>query len=152
MVETSLDRKALAEVYNVLIMLDKENFDKIPKKMIEAIKNNMDTDYEVEWSEIEKGNLLEDTEKILSVLYTDYLATPEEKNIIMQLENLKYKDCYPVFKNRVKKENINEEKELVEVKNLISNFDILVFLDLFPLELLYLLLLYHNSCMHFLFH
>ena len=117
MVETSFDRKALAEVYNVLIMLDKENFDKIPKKMIEAIKNNMDTDYEVEWSEIEKGNLLEDTEKILAVLYTDYLATPEEKNIIMQLENLKYKDCYPVFKNRVKKENINEEKDLVEVKN-----------------------------------
>ena len=116
MVETSFDRKALAEVYNVLIMLDKENFDKIPKKMIEAIKNNMDIDYEVEWSEIEKGNLLEDTEKILSVLYTDYLATPEEKNIIMQLENLKYKDCYPVFKNRVKKENINEEKELVEVR------------------------------------
>lgn len=117
MVETSFDRKALAEVYNVLIMLDKENFDKIPKKMIEAIKNNMDTDYEVEWSEIEKGNLLEDTEKILSVLYTDYLATPEEKNIIMQLETLRYKDCYPVFKNRVKKENINEEKDLVEVKN-----------------------------------
>lgn len=117
MVETSFDRKALAEVYNVLIMLDKENFDKIPKKMIEAIKNNMDTDYEVEWSEIEKGNLLEDTEKILAVLYTDYLATLEEKNIIMQLENLKYKDCYPVFKNRVKKENINEEKDLVEVKN-----------------------------------
>ena len=117
MVETSFDRRALTEVYNVLIMLDKENFDKIPKKMIDAIKDNMDTAYEVEWSEIEKGNLLEDTEKILSVLYTDYLATPEEKNIIMQLENLKYKDCYPVFKNRVKKENINEEKDLVEVKN-----------------------------------
>ena len=34
----------------------------------------------------------------------------------MQLENLRYKDCYPVFKNRVKKENINEERKLVEVK------------------------------------
>ena len=116
MVETSFDRRALTEVYNVLIMLDKENFDKIQKKMIDAIKDNMDTAYEVEWSEIEKGNLLEDTEKILAVLYTDYLATPEEKNIIMQLENLRYKDCYPVFKNRVKKENINEERKLVEVK------------------------------------
>lgn len=117
MVETSFDRRALTEVYNVLIMLDKENFDKIPKKMIQAIKNNMDTEYDVQWNEIENGNLLEDTEKILSVLYTDYLATPEEKNIIMQLENLRYKDCYPVFKNRVKKENINEEKELVQLKN-----------------------------------
>lgn len=117
MVETSFDRRALTEVYNVLIMLNKENFDKIPKKMIEAIKENMDTEYDVQWNEIENGNLLEDTEKILSVLYTDYLATPEEKNIIMQLENLRYKDCYPVFKNRVKKENINEEKELVQLKN-----------------------------------
>ena len=117
MVEKSFDRRALAEVYNVLIMLNKENFDKIPKKMIQAIKNNMDTEYDVQWNEIENGNLLEDTEKILSVLYTDYLATPEEKNIIMQLENLRYKDCYPVFKNRVKKENINEEKELVQLKN-----------------------------------
>lgn len=117
MVETSFDRRALTEVYNVLIMLDKENFDKIPKKMIEAIKENMDTEYDVQWNEIENGNLLEDTEKILAVLYTDYLATLEEKNIIMQLENLRYKDCYPVFKNRVKKENINEEKELVQLKN-----------------------------------
>ena len=116
MVETSFDRRALTEVYNVLIMLDKENFDKIPKKMIEAIKENMDTEYDVQWNEIENGNLLEDTEKILAVLYTDYLATLEEKNIIMQLENLRYKDCYPVFKNRVKKENINEERKLVEVK------------------------------------
>ena len=116
MVEKSFDRRALAEVYNVLIMLNKENFDKIPKKMIQAIKNNMDTEYDVQWNEIENGNLLEDTEKILAVLYTDYLATLEEKNIIMQLENLRYKDCYPVFKNRVKKENINEERKLVEVK------------------------------------
>ena len=116
MVEKSFDRRALAEVYNVLIMLNKENFDKKNKKMIQAIKNNMDTEYDVQWNEIENGNLLEDTEKILAVLYTDYLATLEEKNIIMQLENLRYKDCYPVFKNRVKKENINEERKLVEVK------------------------------------
>ena len=110
MVETSFDRRALAEVYNVLIMLDKENFDKIPKKMIQAIKNNMDTEYNVQWNEIKNGKLLEDTEKILSVLYTDYLATPEEKNIIMQLENLRYKDCYPVFKNRVKKKTSMKRK------------------------------------------
>ena len=56
MVETNFDRKALAEVYNVLIMLNKDNFDKIPKKMIEAIKENMDTEYDVQWNEIENGN------------------------------------------------------------------------------------------------
>ena len=84
MVETSFDRRALAEVYNVLIMLDKENFDKIPKKMIQAIKNNMDTEYDVQWNEIENGKLLEDTEKILSVLYTDYLAREKHNNAIRE--------------------------------------------------------------------
>lgn len=89
MVKTNFDRRALAEVYNVLIMLGKKTFQKIPVSIIKAIKNNMDTEYEVRWEELEKENMLEDTEKILSVIYTDYLATSEEKNIIMQLEKLK---------------------------------------------------------------
>ena len=67
MVETSLDRRALAEVYNVLIMLEASVFKKIPNDIIQAIKNNMDADYKVEWDKLQKGIMLEDTEKILAV-------------------------------------------------------------------------------------
>ena len=116
MVETNLDRRALTEAYNVLIMLNKENFEKIPIDVIKAIKNNMDTDYEVQWEELEEGNMLEDTEKILSVIYTDYLATPEEKDAIMQLENLKYRDSYPVFKKKAEEINIDKEEQLITMK------------------------------------
>ena len=117
MVETSFNRKALAEVYNILIMLNKENFEKIPMNIIKAIKNNMDTEYEMQWDEIEEGKMLEDTEKILSVIYTDYLATPEEKNAIVQLENLNYRDSYPTFKKNVKEKNVSEENQVITVKN-----------------------------------
>lgn len=130
MVNTNFDRMALAEVYNVIIMLEKEKFDKIPIKLIKAIRYNMDEDYEVEWSELEAGNMREDTEKILSVLYTDYLATPEEKDIIMQLENLEHKNAYKMFaKNEEKTANaqesqltiIKKEKWIVRVFNKIKN-------------------------------
>lgn len=117
MVETSFNRKALAEVYNILIMLNKEKFEKIPANIIKAIKNNMDTEYDIKWEEIEEGKMLEDTEKILSVIYTDYLATPEEKNAIVQLENLNYRDSYPTFKKNVKEKNVSEENQVITVKN-----------------------------------
>ena len=115
MVETSFNRRALAEVYNILIMLNKEKFEKIPANIIKAIKNNMDTEYEIKWEEIEKGKMLEDTEKILSVIYTDYVATPEEKKAIMQLENVKYKDRYPIFRKNVQEET-HKENQVVTVK------------------------------------
>ena len=116
MVETSFNRKALAEVYNILIMLKKENFEKIPADIIMAIKNNMDVEYDIKWEEIEEGKMLEDAEKILSVLYTDYLATPEEKKTIMQLETIKYKDMYPMFRKKVQESIIGEENQEITIK------------------------------------
>lgn len=122
MVNTNFDRRALAEVYNIIIMLEKEKFDKIPVNVIKAIRNNMDEDYDVQWEEIEEGKMLEDTEKILSVLYTDYLATPEEKDIIMKLENFRYNNKYPLFKNKKDNEMPKEEQLIVLKKqNYITN-------------------------------
>ena len=82
MIGTNFDRRALTEVYNILIMLDREKFEKIPNEIITIIHDNMDLTYNIELDKIEDGEILEDTEKILSIIYTDYLATPEEKEII----------------------------------------------------------------------
>ena len=45
-------------------------------------------DFEVDEENIEEIPLLEDTEKILSVIYTDYLATDEEKEVIKNKERI----------------------------------------------------------------
>lgn len=49
----------------------------------------MDTNYEFYIDDdIGDVELLEDTEKILSVLYTDYLVTDEERDIIKKKEKI----------------------------------------------------------------
>lgn len=80
-----LDARAYTEAYFFINMLDKEIREKIPEKIIKNIEQRMDKNYEFSDENIE---LLEDTEKILSVIYTDYLSTPEEKEVILSKERI----------------------------------------------------------------
>lgn len=83
-----LDKRALAEVNEVLIRLNNSQYDKIPKDLINAIKFNMDNKYEVNYNNIQKGNMLPDTEKILATIYANYLSTSEERIVINRLINV----------------------------------------------------------------
>ena len=126
MVSTKFDKKALAEVYEVLIMLDKKDLTKIPKRLVETIKLNKDNEYEVDFQDIEDGKMLPDTIKILSTLYTYYLANEEEKNVIFKLINSKkeqHKVDYPIFKNRIvdiKEQNKEQNMMIVKKDNLLK--------------------------------
>ena len=126
MVSTKFDKKALAEVYEVLIMLDKKDLTKIPKRLVETIKLNKDNEYEVDFQDIEDGKMLPDTIKILSTLYTYYLASEEEKNVIFKLINSKkeqHKVDYPIFKNRIvdiKEQNKEQNMMIVKKDNLLK--------------------------------
>lgn len=95
---------------------------KIPKDIILGIKDNIDKKYEFEINEenIDNINLLEDTEKILSVLYTDYLATEEERKVIKNKEKMifiekekrkkdNYSDSYYKFPDKIENNNKNTE-------------------------------------------
>lgn len=118
MLSTKFDKKALAEVYEVLIMLDKKDLTKIPKRLVETIKLNKDNEYEVDFQDIEDGKILPDTIKILSTLYTYYLASEEEKNVIFKLINSKkeqHKVDYPIFKNRIV--DIKEQNMMIVKKD-----------------------------------
>ena len=83
-----VDAKAYTEVYYIINEMSEELRSLIPEKLIQNIKAKMDTGYEfnIEDEDIENLELLEDTEKILSVLYTDYLATEEERQVIKAKE------------------------------------------------------------------
>lgn len=112
MVNTKFDRKALTEVYEVIIMLENKELNKIPEKLIETIKLNKDNEYEVDFQKLENGEMLPDTMKILAALYTYYLANEEEKNIINKLINSKLEQNqinHPVFK--MKKVEIQKNKQ-----------------------------------------
>lgn len=105
-----LSRQAYTEAYYLICEMSEKMRSKIPINIIETIKSNMDTNYEVNSNEcnIQELKLLEDTEKILSVLYTDYIATQEEREII-----------------KAKEDSIKQQKRnampKVEVKELFGN-------------------------------
>ena len=115
MQKTKLDPRALKEVYEVLLLLNLEELNKIPKPLIDAIKNNCDMEYEVDFEKLE-NEMLPDTENILSTIYIDYLSTDEEKNIIKKLIILEKQK-----KEQVKEKsffmNIENKKELTETGN-----------------------------------
>lgn len=98
--------RAYTQAYVIIQNLSEDLKNKIPSKIINAIKSKMDSSYEfsiVDEEEIETIELLDDTEKILSVIYTDYLATEEERKVIRNKERVifleeeeKKKDKYSV--------------------------------------------------------
>ena len=113
---------AYAEVYEILSYLDKEEYNKIPKELIEVFEENRNLEYEYEVNEeqdLTNQPMLMETKAILLNIFRDYLATPEQSSKIKRwlYEDREYLDQqkrkkYPgnMFKDNSKKEcNTHEE-------------------------------------------
>ena len=123
MVHTKIDRRVLAEVYEVLMLLEKSKLSMIPEDLVKTIKENKDNNYEVDIHEIENGKMLQDTSRILATIYTYYLATDEEKNVINKFINLeieKNRENYEVFNKDNQKIVQIENKTIHQRQNLLS--------------------------------
>ena len=107
-------KEAFTEVNSILKLLNQEDYKKIPKNVIEAIKQNQNKEYEFKLDtnkDIKKQNIMEETRAILYNIFRDYLATPEQRQEIMKSqreeryhEELKKKQKYSldVFVNKRK--------------------------------------------------
>lgn len=129
-----MDSKAYTEVYNIINCMSDEYKEKVPNKVIEAIKYKMDKNYEfnIDLDNINDLELMDDTEKILSVLYTDYMSSEEERKIIKNKEKIVYlnkenkkKEKFEsdIFKNNLTKslvEDSNEKRENNKKETLIT--------------------------------
>lgn len=104
-----LSSKAYTETFYIINLMSEEMRNKIPKKILNNIKSRMDNEYEffIDEDGIESAELLEETEKILSVLYTDYLATEEEREIILNKEK--------IISNSKISNQINNDIEIKEI-------------------------------------
>ena len=120
-----LNSKAYTEVYYLINEMSEELRMKIPEKILKNIENRMDKEYEfdVEDDDLENVELLEDTEKILSVIYTDYLSIDEEREVILNEEKIlseRNKKVLPeiqiheIFSDKQANMNV-QETNLVEV-------------------------------------
>lgn len=126
-------RDAFKEVYEILENTDNELLQKIPKKFLIFIKDNMSEDYVtkiVSNKTLDEQELLEETEAILALIYRSYWATEEEKKEFQEKakkeieENqIQYKNIEEIFASRNNKMNnmvINKELIVVKEKNIFS--------------------------------
>lgn len=81
---------AYTEVYTILQDLNTEEYNKIPPEIIKAIEENMNEEYEYELDEdleLKSQPMLPETKAILFNLFRDYLATSEQKEKIIKMQN-----------------------------------------------------------------
>ena len=90
---TKLDRKALKEVWEILSEYGEE-INRIPEKYLYVIEDNMDKDYDFELDELDTSLLSKETKRIITYLYTDFLSTPEERDVLKKLESIQYNNKY----------------------------------------------------------
>lgn len=128
-------KNAYTEVYTILQYLDDEEYNKIPKDVIDAIAENRNKEYHYEMNEgiiLEKHPMLKETRAILFNLFRDYLSTPQQKEKILKMQaeerkklekekSMKFKsrDIFQNEKNSTSNqiEKQNEEKEKIENKS-----------------------------------
>ena len=74
--------KAFVELNEIINHLNTNLKNKIPKKTLEAIKNSGDKNYQFKYDNtqrLSKQKLLPETISLLSIIYSDYLCSEEEK-------------------------------------------------------------------------
>lgn len=87
---TKTYQNAFAEVYEILNYLNEESYNKIPKEVIEAIRENRNLEYNFFIDEsipFCEQKMLDETKAILFNLYRDYLTTTERRNKIIMYQN-----------------------------------------------------------------
>lgn len=120
--------KRLVEVDEILRYLSPKEFIKIPKDVINAIKENKDKNYIWKYDESKKlkeQNVSDDTIAILSYLNMEYLLNDKQKEYmqkIHQMNNEKVILNNELFK---KKNNMQETKPSNETKMVVYQENIL---------------------------
>ena len=83
-----IDARAYTQVSYIISLMSNSLKEKISQDFIDIIERNKDKNYKIKEENVKDMILLNDTEKILSVIYTDYIASEEEKKIIKNKERL----------------------------------------------------------------
>lgn len=83
-------KNAFSEVYEILEHLNKDDYEKISKEFLEAIKTNRNEDYVFSLKtnvELKDQDLMPETRAILFNLFYDYYADEKQKQIIQDIWN-----------------------------------------------------------------
>ena len=131
------NRQALKEVYEIITDYEEEDLERIPEKIIKVIEDNMDKDYIFDIDNLENIELLPDTKRIITHLYTEFVAQGEEREVLKQIEKIQreqyiankkqsheniFENAFPKEEKNISKENLPVVKEKEGLFEKIRNF------------------------------
>ena len=119
-----IEPETFSEVYEILVLLDNEDFKKIPQDVINLIREKRNEEYEVDIDNIICGKMKKDTQNLLASIYLKYLAPSEEVTVIDKLRKIEVDKKYNAKLEVMPKININdnifEKKINTEIKQEIN--------------------------------
>ena len=105
---------AYSEVLEILNRMSDENYNKIPKDMIELFRENQNKKHEFHYNiekEFDEQNISKRAKLILAILYRDYWATEEQKKEIIAKQNY---ERQKIEEKKLNKYNIDMFKKRVQ--------------------------------------
>lgn len=116
---------AYSEVLEVLNNMSKEDYNKIPKDMLEMFKTNCNNEYQFRYDlnkKFEQQEISKRAKLILAILFRDYWATPYQKERIQAKERYDWQKIEEEKKNNYnhdifKKNNKIDNKENESIEN-----------------------------------
>lgn len=117
---TKFSRTALAQVYEILIEYE-DGIENVPERVIRFLDDNRDKEYIFDYDDdLENFKLEKDAENLLIYIFTKYLASEEEKNVLENIAKIQYnqkqKEKQKQYKNDIfnsdPKEHIAEMQEI----------------------------------------
>lgn len=117
-----ITKEAYSEVYAILNLMSWSSISKIPEKIWENIDNKRDKDKIIEINNIEDYQVSEQANKLLAVLYRDYFATNEEKEVIQAKEKILYQKEQDELHEKFNPDNLfkNKETKIATVENSVA--------------------------------
>lgn len=109
--------KSLTEVYKVIEYLEYEEYNKIPKKFLKHLYEEMNKDYYFEIvvnEDFINNEMSNEAKEILAVIYRDYLVTKEERVKLLKEESEEEKRIEQKLREKYNPDNIfkkNKEKD-----------------------------------------
>lgn len=127
------NKQVYSEVYDIIKHMDINIRAKIPLQFIKIIQANKDDNYTVNidyTKSINNQKLLKETRAILSLIYRDYICTPEERKILIEVDKEKIKKERELLVEKYNPDNIfktnkniqNQKKKTILQENAIIEY------------------------------
>ena len=108
-------KKAFVELEAVLKCLNYDDYNKIPKNLINEIEQNKDKEYKYEYNETleyYKWNFMPETKALLYNIFKNYLATEKQMEDLRKKELIEINKLEEEKKKKYNTENIFKNSEL----------------------------------------